>query len=295
MLPGNDGTTTLYTGGHSRFPPLWTTRVPGERTEASAFGTTGRGAKQRSGCWSDDVEQSAGAETLVPVAMTMTNASTTVDTSSDDVQRSLLDRARRGDFAAFETLVEELEPRVYRLALRMLRQSHDAEDVTQQTFLSLIEHLKQFRGESTVAAWVLRIAANHALKLMRKRRGTITTPWEDRGSGEENSAPLPHPDFIAPWRDTPADLAEREEVRRLIDQSMMELDDKYRLVFLLRDVEGLSVRETAEILGLSESNVKVRLLRARLQLRERLTRVLGDETRRVVHEHADLPNQTNDV
>lgn len=226
----------------------------------------------------------------------MTDASKTVEASSDESQRTLLERARTGDFAAFEKLVLELEPRVYRLAWRMLRQSHDAEDVTQQTFLSVIEHLEQFRGESTFANWVLRIAANHALKLMRKRRGMPTLSWEGRGSGEEeNGSPLPHPDFIAPWRETPADLAERSEIRDLIDQSLLELDEKYRLVFLLRDIEGLSVRETAEVLGLSESNVKVRLLRARLQLRERLTQVLGDETRRMVHEHPDSPNQSGAV
>ncbi len=227
----------------------------------------------------------------------MTDTPRAVDSSVDDQpatgdqrQRWLIEKARTGDFTAFEMLVQELEPRVYRLAWRMLRQSHDAEDVTQQTFLSVIEHLEQYRGEATVAAWVLRIAANHALKLLRRRRGMMVTSWESgRGGDNEIASSLPHPEVIAPWRETPADLAERTEIRRLIDEALIELDEKYRLVFLLRDVEGLSVRETAELLGLSEANVKVRLLRARLQLRERLTRVLGDESRRAIPEHSHPP------
>jgi RNA polymerase sigma-70 factor (ECF subfamily) len=83
---------------------------------------------------------------------------------------------------------------------------------------------------------------------------------------------VPHPEFIADWRQSPAELATRAETRRLLDEALQELDEKHRLVFLLRDVEGFSVKETAAQLGLSEVNVKVRLLRARLALRERLTR-----------------------
>jgi RNA polymerase sigma-70 factor, ECF subfamily len=192
----------------------------------------------------------------------------------------LLARARGGDFDAFSQLVGQLQSRVFGVARRITGQEQDAEDVTQQTFLSVLEHLDAFRGESSVATWVLRIATNHALKVLRKRRGLQTTSFDDRF---EN---LPHPEYIASWRDTPEALAERAEVRHLLDAALAELDDKYRVVFVLRDVEGLSVRETAEALGLTESAVKVRLLRARLQLRERLTRSLGDEATRVAAEHS---------
>jgi RNA polymerase sigma-70 factor (ECF subfamily) len=201
-----------------------------------------------------------------------------------DPDLGLLRRARAGDFAAFEELVGRFQNRVYALALRIVGEMHDAEDVTQQTFLSLVEHLRDFREESAVAGWVLRIATNHALKLLRKRRGLGTVPLapstESEGYGD-----IPHPEFIAPWRDDPADLASRREVRELIDQALAELDEKYRVVFVLRDVEGFSIKETAESLGLTESAVKVRLLRARLALRERLTRVLGDEAARVFPNH----------
>jgi RNA polymerase sigma-70 factor (ECF subfamily) len=99
---------------------------------------------------------------------------------------------------------------------------------------------------------------------------------------------IPHPEFIADWRQSPEHLVEQNEVRRLLDDALTRLDEKHRLVFLLRDVEGLSVRETADALDLSEGNVKVRLLRARLQLREDLTRVFGDPERQLVrlpHHH----------
>jgi RNA polymerase sigma-70 factor (ECF subfamily) len=199
-----------------------------------------------------------------------------------DPDLALVRRAGTGDFAAFEALVTRYQHRVYGLAYRMLGAVPDAEDVAQQTFLSLVEHVGDFRGESAVATWVLRIAANHALKLLRKRRGLPTVPLAD---ADDSYADAPHPEYIAPWRDDPADLAARREVRGLIDRALLDLDDKYRTVFVLRDVEGLSVRETAEALGLSESNVKVRLLRARLALREKLTRALGDEAARVYPDH----------
>jgi RNA polymerase sigma-70 factor (ECF subfamily) len=97
---------------------------------------------------------------------------------------------------------------------------------------------------------------------------------------------MPHPEFIADWRQSPEELVHRNETRRLLEEALDQLDEKHRLVFLLRDVEGMSVRETAEALGLSEVNVKVRLLRARLQLREQLTRRLGDPARALARGHA---------
>ena len=196
--------------------------------------------------------------------------------SSEDIE--LLRHARGGDFEAFSTLVERFQRRVFAVARRIVGNQHDAEDVTQQTFLSVMDHLGDFREESSVATWILRIATNHALKLLRKRRGlptvSLDAPAED---AEDTFAALPHPEFIAQWRDDPAKLAQQREVRQLIETTLDELPEKYRVVFALRDVEGLSVKETAEALGLSESNVKVRLLRAQGDLRERLTRALGDE------------------
>ncbi len=202
----------------------------------------------------------------------------------DDLE--LLRRARAGDFEAFSSLVERFQRRVFAVARRIVGNQHDAEDVTQQTFLSVMDHLSDFREESSVAAWILRIATNHALKSLRKRRGLPTVSLDAPTSDEADSyATLPHPEFIAQWRDEPSRLAQQREVRQLIETALEELPEKYRVVFVLRDVEGLSVKETAEALGLSEANVKVRLLRARLDLRERLTRALGDEATRMFPSH----------
>ena len=200
----------------------------------------------------------------------------------------LVARAKAGELAAFEALTNRHEQRVYSLALRMLRHEQDAEDVTQQTFLSALENLSGFRGEASFATWLLRIATHAALKVIRKQKGLDTVSLEEMTEPADGYDAIPHPEYIADWRQSPEQLVHQNETRRLLDDALASLDEKHRLVFLLRDVEGLSVKETAAALGLSEANTKVRLLRARLQLREQLTRTLGDPGRRAVrghHEH----------
>jgi len=187
--------------------------------------------------------------------------------------------------AAFAELVRRHVNLVYSIARRCTGSESDAEDVTQQTFLSVLEHLEGFRGEASFYTWVLRIASHAALKIIRKRKGLNTVSLEEATEPSDSLASIPHPEFIADWRQSPEHLVERNEVRRLLDEALTRLDEKHRLVFLLRDVEGLSIQETAVALDLSEGNVKVRLLRARLQLREDLTRVLGDPDRLLVRSH----------
>jgi RNA polymerase sigma-70 factor (ECF subfamily) len=201
----------------------------------------------------------------------------------------LVRRAKAGGLDAFETLTQRHEQRVYSLAWRMLRHEQDAEDVTQQTFLSAVEHLAGFREEASFSTWLLRIASHAALKVIRKGKGLNTVSLEETAESSEDVAAIPHPEFIADWRQSPEELAQRNETRRLLDEALARLEEKPRLVFLLRDVEGLSIKETAEALGLSEANVKVRLLRARLQLREQLTRSLGDPERRWLRTHPHSP------
>jgi RNA polymerase sigma-70 factor (ECF subfamily) len=208
-----------------------------------------------------------------------------MDSSTSPSDLELLRSAREGQWEAFEALVARLEPRVFRLTWRILQQREDAEDATQQTFINVMEHLDQFREEAAVATWVLRIATNQALAMLRKRRGRNTVRLDTQPNHGDEETPMPHPEFIAQWRDDPAELAERSEVKELLGQALAELDEKYRVVFVLRDVEQFSTKETAELLGISESNVKVRLLRARLRLRERLTRALGDESTRLTPDH----------
>lgn len=192
----------------------------------------------------------------------------------------LVRRAKAGELEAFQTLATRHERRIYTVARRITGNEPDAEDVTQQTFLSAIENLDHFRGEASFATWLQRIATHAALKVLRKRRGLPTVSLEAATESSEGYDTVPHPEYIADWRESPERLVGRNETSRLIDEALAELDEKHRVIFLLRDVEGLSVKETADALGISEVNVKVRLLRARLQLRERLTRAFGDPARK---------------
>ena len=198
----------------------------------------------------------------------------------------LVQQAKSGQLEAFEDLVARHERQVYSLALRILHNEHDAQDVTQQTFLSALEHLGGFREEASFATWIHRIATHAALKILRKRRGLETISLDQALAPDDQTGAIPHPEFIADWTQTPDELTHQSQTRQLIDQALEQLDDKHRLVFVLRDIEGFSVRETAEALGLSEVNVKVRLLRARLQLRERLTRAFGDPHHVVNRDHS---------
>jgi RNA polymerase sigma-70 factor (ECF subfamily) len=202
----------------------------------------------------------------------------------ESTETDLLHEAKEGNFAAFQQLVTKLQPRVYGLTFRILHQAQDAEDATQQTFMALIEHIADFREESSVVTWVLRIATNNALKILRKNRTVKMVSMTDMAS-EDSYSDVPHPEFIAPWSQTAEEIAQQTEVQEELEKALLELDDKYRLVFILRDVEGLSVRDTAHALELTESNVKVRLLRARLTLRERLTKKFGDALQAMTPDH----------
>jgi RNA polymerase sigma-70 factor (ECF subfamily) len=199
-------------------------------------------------------------------------------------ETDLLHQAKGGDFAAFQKLVTKLQPRIYGLTYRILQQAQDAEDATQQTFLALIENIADFREESSVATWVLRIATNNALKILRKKRTVKMISMSEMAS-EDSYGDVPHPEFIAPWSQTADEIVQQAEVQAELEKALLELDDKFRLVFVLRDIEGLSVRETAQALDLTESTVKVRLLRARLALREHLTRKFGDASQAMTPDH----------
>jgi RNA polymerase sigma-70 factor, ECF subfamily len=199
----------------------------------------------------------------------------------------LVTLAKGRNLEAWDTLISRYEEKVYSLAMRMLRQTQDAEDVTQQTFLNVMEHLDGFRGESSFSTWLLRIATHAALKVIRKRKGLKTISLEESTRPNESTDQIPHPEYVASWKEIPEKMLLSNELKELLDEALAELDEKYRIVFLLRDVEGLSIKETAEAVSLSEANTKIRLLRARLQLREKLTRVLGDPTTAIPTHHYD--------
>lgn len=201
-------------------------------------------------------------------------------------EQHLLERAKQGDYNAFMQLIEPHEKRLYNLALRITGSREDAEDVLQDTLLSALEHLHDFRGDAAFGTWLYRIAMHNAFRILRKRRGNESVSLEEliAEKVDEGEDVIPHPEFIAEWRD-PAEVAEENELKRILEEAIQQLPESYRAVFLLRDVEGLSTKEVADILGISEGNVKVRLLRARLKLREILSRYFGDEKKRIRHEH----------
>jgi RNA polymerase sigma-70 factor (ECF subfamily) len=181
----------------------------------------------------------------------------------------LVDRAKAGDMEAFAELVRRYERRIYRMARQITQNDEDAEDVLQDSFLKAFEHLDSFQGQSKFYTWVTRIAVNESLMKLRKRKSDRTVSLDENIETDEE----PIVREIAVWDDTPESKYSQEELRQILDRAIESLKPIFRTVFILRDVEELSTEETAEVLGLSVAAVKSRLLRARLQLRERLTRV----------------------
>jgi RNA polymerase sigma-70 factor, ECF subfamily len=189
---------------------------------------------------------------------------------------ALVDQARGGDLEAFSELVRRYERRVYRTARHIVQNDEDAEDVLQEAMLKAFEHLDSFQGNSKFYTWLVRIAVNESLMKLRKRKSDRTVSLDE--SIETDEEPIVRE--IAVWEDNPEQRYSQTELREILDKAIDSLKPIFRTVFILRDVEELSTEETAEILGLSIAAVKSRLLRARLQLRERLTRTFkrkGDQ------------------
>ena len=187
-------------------------------------------------------------------------------------EAALVDRAKQGDEQAFTDLLNRYDGKILRLARNITQNQEDAEDVTQETFMKAFSHLDGFAGGSRFYTWLVRIAVNEALMKLRKRRNNKTVSLDepvDSGDGGDIQSLVRE---IAVWDDTPESRFSRTEIREILDKAIENLDPIYRTVFVLRDVEDLSTEETAEALDLSVPAVKSRLLRARLQLREKLTK-----------------------
>lgn len=184
----------------------------------------------------------------------------------------LIQLARDGDKHAQSQLVTMYSARIYNLGLRMLRNNEDAEDMLQETFITALQKIGSFKGNSSFYTWIYRIGVNIALGKLRKQ------------SRMQISYSIQEPDFenlhgldISDWPEYIETRISDEEFRTALRLALDDLDEKYRSVFVLRDLEELSTSKTAEILGLTESNVKVRLMRARLFLRDRMNTVLRRE------------------
>ena len=180
----------------------------------------------------------------------------------------LVSKAQAGDSAAFSELVSRYQNKIYRLAKHITQNDEDAEDVLQEAFLKAYEHLDGFQGNSKFYTWIVRIAVNEALMKLRKRKTDRSVPLDEPiDTGEEMVNRE-----IAVWEDNPEQRYSRQEMQEILDEAVESLKPDFRTVFALRDIEELSTEETAEALNISVPAVKSRLLRARLALREKLTR-----------------------
>lgn len=178
----------------------------------------------------------------------------------------LLNAIRAGDPTACTAVFEAYADRIYRLALSLLKNPDEAEDVVQETCLKGLTHLKHFEGRSSVGTWLYRVAYNASADRLRRKEEQPLPTDED---SDENEDAFPMPQSFLEW-ETPENSLLGSEDRELLKKAVDRLPETLQPVFLLRDVEELSTAETAEILGVSEDLVKVRLHRARLQLRENL-------------------------
>jgi RNA polymerase sigma-70 factor (ECF subfamily) len=192
----------------------------------------------------------------------------TVSSQPNVDEITLVAQARDGDTRAFGELVRRYESKIFRLAQHITQNREDAEDVLQETFMKAYQHLDQFQGNSKFYTWIVRIAVNQALMKLRRRKTDKSVSLDETiDTGEDTIVRE-----IAAWEENPEQKLSREELGELLDTAIQSLEPLYRSVFVLRDIEELSTEETAEALSLSVPAVKSRLLRARLQLREKLTR-----------------------
>ena len=197
----------------------------------------------------------------------MGNSSREESSVGHDFESFLIQRVLAGDMAVFYELIRPYERLVYLTALSVLKVEADAEEVSQEALLKCFRNLKSFRGECKFSTWLVQIVINEGrMRLRKDRRGLQVSLDEPRENGDGDSIPQ---DF-ADWREIPSETLERQEVREALQSAIASLPDKYREVVMMRDVNRLSIRDTANALKIGEANVKTRLLRARLMLRDLL-------------------------
>lgn len=191
---------------------------------------------------------------------------------TEQIAEISLKALQAGDRDEFVRLVEAYSTPIYRLGLKMLGNAQDAEDILQTTFLKALKHLPAFEGRSSLSTWLYRIATNEALMFLRRKRPDFSLDEEPADSEGETLPPVE----LADWGALPESELLSGEARKQLDLAIASLPEKLRIVFLLRDLEGLSIKETGETLKLTETAVKTRLLRARLHLREQLSVYYGE-------------------
>ncbi len=185
-----------------------------------------------------------------------------------DPESLSLEALKNGDKTEFARLVNQYSSKIYRLALRILNDPLQAEDVLQETFLKAFRSIGSFEGRSSVSTWLYRIAANESLMIIRRRKPeTALVDEKDQDDDEATDETI-----VTDWCCMPEEELLTNESRKFMNEAIQKLSPALRVVFILRDIDGLSIKETADALDLSEAAVKTRLLRARLSLREQLSK-----------------------
>jgi RNA polymerase sigma-70 factor (ECF subfamily) len=187
--------------------------------------------------------------------------------SSDSKEGLLIRRIQGGQVDAFYELVRPYERALFVTAFALLKNDADAEEVAQEAVLKAFKNIAGFRQEAKFSTWLIQICINEAKMKLRKERRHLYESIED---GQQNDEGDYIPKDFADWREIPSEALEQKELRDALLRAIDCLPEKYRAVLILRDVQHLSINETAKVLGISESNVKTRLLRARLQMRDAL-------------------------
>lgn len=186
-------------------------------------------------------------------------------------EEALIQRVQRGQHEYFYELIRPYERRLYAAAFAILRNEADAEDAAQEAVLKAFKYIRQFRAEAKFSTWLFQIAINEARMRRRRQQAHAMEPIVEQQN--ENGDYTPR-DF-ADWREIPSETLERREVREALMTALASLSEKYREVFVLRDMQHLSIEETAKVLDISTASVKTRLLRARLMLRDLLSPGFG--------------------
>ncbi len=184
-------------------------------------------------------------------------------------ESDLLKGLRAGEPAAYRRLVSLYSARIYSLALKLLGDEQEAEDVLQETFLSAFQAMSRFEGRSQLSTWLYRIAMNASLMRLRKRERLPTFSLDQPPDDAEDQEVMSR--HLVDWSNVPDDQMLTAEAKEMMDRAIAQLPESLRAAFVLRDIEGLSGAETADVLGITVQAVKTRLHRARLQLRDRLS------------------------
>lgn len=190
-------------------------------------------------------------------------------------EKELVNKLKNGDKSAFEELIDKYEQKIYHLCLKIIKNSSDTEEVLQEVFLTIFNKIKEFKENSSLSTWIYRIAVNLALmKIRSSRKDKAVLHFEDYYPqfDEEGYHVVP----IIDWSNKPDTLLLNEELKNRIEKALVKLSEEYRVVFIMKDIEGLSNEEISEILNISVPAVKSRVHRSRLFLREELSKYLDN-------------------